>query len=367
MAHTLRLCSFNIENLFTRHNFDAFSNDRDRRYLPPIVSFLADFGGGDLSKFNDFKQLVQTASVSQDDDKRQHTALALAQAEADVYCLQEVDSFDALTRFWNHYVKKIGVADYPNVILHEGNDRRGIDVAAITRDIRPTYSRSHASLTAGDLNDTASGKALLADYPEAAKLVKDRGRVFSRDCLELEVVLGDKRVTIFVCHFKSMSDGREKTMPVRQLESIAVREIINRKFADPANALWAVCGDLNDYRTIIKISKGTNAETVEELTPSQKSGIDPLLQDGFGVNVMNLVPAADRWTHYYSGKRHKTQIDHVITSPLMATKVVGMPQIIRAGLPFRVPNTDAVTRFPRVGWDRPKASDHCPVVVEFRI
>ena len=42
-----------------------------------------------------------------------------------------------------------------------------------------------------------------------------------------------------------------------------------------------------------------------------------------------------------------------------------VPEIIRAGQPFRTifPPGQEVERYPRVGWDRPKASDHCPVVM----
>jgi len=35
-----RLCSFNIENLFTRFDFRAFSDERAANYLPPVVRFL---------------------------------------------------------------------------------------------------------------------------------------------------------------------------------------------------------------------------------------------------------------------------------------------------------------------------------------
>jgi len=37
------------------------------------------------------------------------------------------------------------------------------------------------------------------------------------------------------------------------------------------------------------------------------------------------------------------------------------------GMPFRVPNTESVSRYPRTGWDRPKASDHCPVIMDLVI
>ncbi|MCJ8311128.1 MAG: endonuclease, partial [Rhizobiaceae bacterium] len=46
-----------------------------------------------------------------------------------------------------------------------------------------------------------------------------------------------------------------------------------------------------------------------------------------------------------------------------------LPHIVRQGQPHRAvfpPNQD-VDRYPRTGWDRPKASDHCPVAVTLKI
>ncbi|MER8947059.1 endonuclease, partial [Mesorhizobium sp. M0809] len=42
-----------------------------------------------------------------------------------------------------------------------------------------------------------------------------------------------------------------------------------------------------------------------------------------------------------------------------------VPDIIRSGQPWRTifPAGQEVERFPRAGWDRPKASDHCPVAI----
>ncbi|MBK5934800.1 endonuclease/exonuclease/phosphatase family protein [Rhodovulum imhoffii] len=368
----LRLCTFNIENLFTRFDFSAFTDTRAARYLPEIVQFYGTFDGGDLTGFEEFKQMVQSAAIAQDDDKRQHTALAFAEADADVYCLQEVDSFSALDRFMAAYVRKIGVDPYPQMILHEGNDPRGIDVATVARDIRPVMTRSHAPVTPGWVRQTDRGTRLLEEYPlakaRAARLRGANARIFRRDCVEIQVDVGGVPVSLFNCHFKSMSGGREATLGMRQLEAIAVREIVSRKFSDPARALWAIMGDLNDYRMAHVISKARqdDGSYSERLKEESESGVDPLLRDGFGINTLEDLAPENRWSHYYAGARHKTQLDYIIASPALAARIRGTPRIIRAGMPLRVPNLET-PRYPRMGWDRPKASDHCPVVVEFRI
>ncbi|MGH1416552.1 MAG: endonuclease/exonuclease/phosphatase family protein [Pelagimonas sp.] len=158
-------------------------------------------------------------------------------------------------------------------------------------------------------------------------------------------------------------------MGMRQLEAIAVREIINRKFEAPSEALWCIVGDLNDDKQVIKVKKRLDEEgrQVEDVEGPNESGVDPLLNDGFGDNLVTLLPESNRWTHDYAGEKHKTQLDDIIASPALAETIVGLPEIVSSGMPFRVPNSDDIPRFPRIGWDRPKASDHCPLVVEFRI
>lgn len=367
----LRLATFNVENLFTRFNFSAFTDEKKRKYLPPIVQFYGNYDNGDFSNFEEFKQFMQVALLTQEDDKRQHTALAFTELNADIYGLQEVDNYKALERFMNYYVKKISDTKYNQLILHEGNDTRGIDLAAVCRDLRPVLSRSHSHITGAWVDDTDTGKELLKKYDRASK--KQKGlknkRIFRRDCLELETKLGDKTVTIFVCHFKSMGGGREDSMGMRQLEAIAVRELINRKFKDPSSALWVVIGDLNDYQMKIKVSKKADKDGffTETLKYEDESGVAPLLENGFGYNTLEELPENERWTHYYAYERHKTQLDYIIASPAMKEKISKKPVIIRNGMPFRVPNSDDLKRYPRIGWDRPKASDHCPFVVQFEI
>ena len=60
----------------------------------------------------------------------------------------------------------------------------------------------------------------------------------------------------------------------------------------------------------------------------------------------------------------------LLASPALARRnSMGVPDIIRRGQPYRTlfPEGQEVERYPRVGWDRPKASDHCPVAMTFDV
>ncbi len=61
------------------------------------------------------------------------------------------------------------------------------------------------------------------------------------------------------------------------------------------------------------------------------------------------------------------QLDYLLASPALARKNrEAVPEILRAGQPFRAMRHKG-HRYPRIGWDRPKASDHCPMVVELTL
>ena len=74
-------------------------------------------------------------------------------------------------------------------------------------------------------------------------------RIFRRDCLEIDVTVGGRPLTIYSLHFKSMGsprnglDGREATMPIRIAEAQAVRRIIEERFGKDHAARQAL-GDL---------------------------------------------------------------------------------------------------------------------------
>lgn len=115
-------------------------------------------------------------------------------------------------------------------------------------------------------------------------------------------------------------------------------------------------------------------ESNAHLTYQELGIYDPVLlnilkQGGFAVNLVERRPVLDRWTLYHTRgpeERHLCQLDYIWASPALAQRNEhAIPKIICNGQPYRTvfPEGQDVVRFPRIGWDRPKASDHCPVTV----
>ena len=365
---SLRLGTFNIENLMTRFDFSGWRN----RMRQDRVLQLFEVG----SK-QEYEQLEQVRLIAETDDTRQLSALAIADADADILCLQEVDDMPTLQAFEYGYLYRMVGNGYLQKFLVEGNDSRGIDVAVLMREetrsgekIEVLGVHSHAALTYRDL-DLFNDELALSNQPD--------DRIFKRDCLEFEMRVGGKPFSLFVVHFKSMGnardnrDGRTGTMAVRTAEANAVRNIIERRFgADRARTMnFAICGDMNDYQERIKVIGSRRSGYEFEPVREEKSALDVFSHDGFAENVMSRRDVMDRWTLYHARgpqEQHLCQLDYIWLSPALAkSNPHAVPDVIRNGQPFRTvfPPGQEVERFPRIGWDRPKASDHCPVVLEF--
>jgi hypothetical protein len=155
-----------------------------------------------------------------------------------------------------------------------------------------------------------------------------------------------------------------------------VKRIVRDRFGEGwREANWIVAGDLNDF--VERIRPGGE---VERANPG---GIDPLLEN-FAWNPVGVLPPHERWTCFFrqlaEGERpheeQHTQLDYLLLSPgLAAANPKPQVELLRRGLPYRVPLdprhpdrsigylATRADRYPRVGWDRPKASDHCPLVI----
>lgn len=365
---SFKLTTFNVENLLTRFDFDGWKNElqRDRSL------FLFD-----IKDQAQFERMETARLVSTADDVRQQTALAIADTQADIICLQEVEGEAALNAFEAGYLYRMIGFGYPFKHMSNGNDSRGIDVGAMYRSqtadgepIEFVRLTSHAALTYADLD-------LFTD-DLAKRDLKATDRIFKRDCLELHLTIGSKPMVLFIVHLKSMGggrdgmNGRDFTMPVRIAETKAIRHIIAKAFGGEAaakQANFAICGDFNDYQT--KIVVGGDKKNGFTFRPEAEpvSALNMLLADGFAVNVLDRLKPLERWTTYHTrgpDERQLAQLDYILLSPALAEKnAEALPEVIREGQPFRTiaPDGQIGTRYPRIGWDRPKASDHCPVSI----
>jgi predicted extracellular nuclease len=242
MRLKIRVGTFNCENLFARFRFKS--------NVKPGSTTKDRFTINDLA----FEFL--------DDEEKAMTAKVVTALDADVLALQEVEDFDVLKRFRNQRLKG---QRYSYGILVDGNDPRFIDVAVLSR-FPLTRVRSHQELT--------SGKA----------------PVFSRDCLEVDVDVEGRPLTLFVNHFKSMLDkkdaksGRKNTRARRALQAKIEKELVMARFGDSlGTAPFVVCGDFDDY-----------------LGPGQGTtdGIADLVKWEAVENVVDRLPEAERWTHF---------------------------------------------------------------------
>jgi predicted extracellular nuclease len=366
---SVRIATFNVENLMNRFDFSGFQNEFNRDRAVDLFQ---------VTDQQQYRFLEEAREIATTDDARQLTALAIADTKADIICLQEVDNINVLNAFEHGYLFKLIDNGYPRKYLIEGNDSRGIDVALMMRDFTKDGERidfvsikSHAALTFAELG--LHNPALLAIGVQANE------KIFRRDCLEVDITVGGKPLTLFVSHFKSKGgarvgpDGRGDTLPIRTAEAKAVRHVIEQKFGKDgaAGRDWLFCGDLNDFYEKLVISDDGNENYAFTLASEPENAISLLLERGFCENLVTRRDPDNRWTNYHTRgpqERQLTQIDYLLASPSLARKNAGaMPDIIRKGQPYRTifPKGQEVERYPRVGWDRPKASDHCPVAMTF--
>jgi hypothetical protein len=160
----------------------------------------------DFSSEAQYRQAEIARAVSLTDDTRQLTALAIAEADADILCLQEVENLDTLHRFEYGYLFKMIGDGYRHKVLIDGNDSRGINLALMAREhtldgakieILEVTSHAHLSYEAAGLYT-----------PDLEGLAHPHDKVFKRDCLEVDLKIGSKRLTVYVVHFKSMGSLR---------------------------------------------------------------------------------------------------------------------------------------------------------------
>lgn len=184
------IATFNVLNLFDEHD-DPYHSDE----------------GTEAKSAAELKALAES----------------IHKIDADVLALQEVENRGLLEKFNAAMLADMG---YANVVLFEGNDLRGIDVAILSRlPVGPVTSHRHLKFSDG-----------------SGGMMK-----FNRDLLRARIEPeGFTPFEVFVVHFKSKRGGATQTETYRLGECQRAREILTGILSKDAEARFVICGDFND-------------------------------------------------------------------------------------------------------------------------
>ena len=134
-----------------------------------------------------------------------------------------------------------------------------------------------------------------------------------------------------------------------------MKKIVQDRFgSSPGSAPWAVLGDLNDF---LGTAQGTT------------SGIADLVTWPEIENVVDRLPVAQRFTHFFegapTGDSRVRQLDYLLLSSSLAGATGALPTIERRGLSTNATEVPGA-RFPGVTKNI-VASDHCPVAIDINL
>ncbi len=234
----LRVATWNFENLFDRYD-DPWRDDQRTR--PAYAS----------------------------DARLGRLAGILTELDADLVCVQEVENRFVLEQFNRDYLGGMGY----EVVLFEGNDKRGIDVALLSRlPVGAVSSYRHLEFAGAD------------GEPQR----------FRRDLLRVSVG-APLDADVYVVHLKSQHGG-DAADAVRLAEASAAAGVLAAELERDPDYRALIAGDFND---------------VPE---------SPTLQALFDVGLVD--PCRGLLEPTYNREPYRTRIDFLLLTPALAEGVV---------------------------------------------
>jgi len=154
-----------------------------------------------------------------------NTGRVIRDLNVDILAVVEAEDRITLKTFSEAMVRKVNGQVFPNVMLIDGNDERGIDVGVMTKSgFQIDLVRSHIA----DVNEEGN-------------------KIFSRDLPEYKIVTPAGNIIWFIpAHFKSKYGGNDpKSQKKRKGEAQKAADVYNRLRSEGFENI-IICGDLND-------------------------------------------------------------------------------------------------------------------------
>jgi endonuclease/exonuclease/phosphatase family metal-dependent hydrolase len=206
----LRLAAYNAENLF---------DDKD----DPAMS----------GEYDDIKEKTSEARLKA-------IAKTIRELDADVLCLEEIESKECLEWFRDKYLKGLG---YDHVASIDAGYYRGVEQSVLSRVpivSARVYEGDDAVISDMEERRTEDeAKRLGGVWAKAAGKMPER---FQRSPLRVDVKTEDGyELTVFVVHFKAGADFDHQ----RELEALQVEQFVEEMLQENPDANVAVLGDYN--------------------------------------------------------------------------------------------------------------------------
>lgn len=359
----MRVAAYNVENLFSRPVvLNMKDNDKAAEILAKIAEFtglleLQSYSGkkkriedlyAEIGRFieinirssrvghfiitenqgliakgrSDWDGFIDLKRERFSEEQIKFTGKVIKTVKADIQCFVEVESADTLKRFNTDILGSF----FADRLVVDGNDPRGIDVGLATNKAFPIL--------------TAKTNVFARD---------SAGTIFSRDCLEVEVVASaKKRLHVLVNHFKAKDRTPAQSDKKRKRQSVEVSRILQERYNLKSDFV-VVAGDLNDE--------------------PDSDPISPLIDTPNLLNLWDVVkrPEDDRWTYYYGAKKQFNKIDYMFVSKALKDRIKESG-IERRGMFDLAKLTNGKEKsFPGLNDWKLAASDHAAIWADFDI
>lgn len=294
----IRVATFNLNNLFSRFNFQG-----------EISGLPSEGTGGIALTFDQDHFAARTFAGrlvrAKDSADTSEIARRITQViNADILAVQEVEHIDILKQFNREHLRNL----YPHIALVEGNDRRLIDVGVLSK------------LPIGTIVSHQT-----AVHPD----VLNR-RVFSRDLLQVEILRnnGNKLFTMYNTHLKShfVHPGEDPVQGAinannsRKRQAEMISRILTRM--ERPNGRFILTGDMNDppdSEFLAPMLSANNRPLINSLATPSETRPAKAETSGQGPG-----PQTKAWTHRFNPPGHEPPryelFDHIWVSPSLAEK-----------------------------------------------
>lgn len=293
----LTVGTFNLNNLFSRYNFQAEIDAIAEAGAPITTETVYTFGPEDPVKIRSYRGRLVKAK---DQAATQLIAERIRRINVDVLAVQEAEDIDTLRQFNREHLNSM----YPHVALIEGNDPRLIDVGVLSRYPIGAF--------------TSWQRAAHPEIPEDL--------IFGRDLIEVEILNARRNArlfTLFNTHLKShyvdfsedAETGAVAANERRRRQAETMGRIVKSRMRPDSR--YVVVGDMNDppaSEFLRGFAQNPDLKLVNGLVaPSETRPAKP----------DTPMPASSAWTHRFKPANqpaHYELFDHVWLSPALAAR-----------------------------------------------